>query len=106
MGNHQFNFQERFPDSSPACGLLGGGLSVPTLFENRLSPSAVEKQVEKLFKDSNFFFIKSQIWGMPGANDGNRVSGTFYEARIHLSPDFLHSRTKVQRIFFHLYRLC
>lgn len=79
--------------------------SVKPLVENRLSPSAIEDQVENLIAQfghkPEIRVLDTAIGVMPGANDGDRVAGAVYDGKIYLFRDELASSFDVQRTLFH-----
>ena len=81
------------------------GSSVETLVEKRLSPSAIEDQVEKLIAQfghkPELRIIDTAIGVIPGAENGEGVSGAVYQGRIYLFRDQLATSFDVQRTLFH-----
>jgi hypothetical protein len=81
------------------------GNSVEALVEKRLSPSAIEDQVENLIAQfghkPDIRIIDTAIGVMPGANDGDGVSGAVYNGKIYLFRDQLATSYDVQRTLFH-----
>lgn len=81
------------------------GRSIPLLVQERLTPSAVEDEIEKRLAPfghkPNIIVLDSAKGVLPGASDGDGIAGAVHQGRIYLFRDQLATRFDVQKTLFH-----
>lgn len=77
----------------------------PVNISERLTPSAIEEEIgyalAKFAHKPVIRVLDTAVGVLPGASNSDGISGALHDASIYLFRDFLHSRTEVQRTFFH-----
>lgn len=77
----------------------------PVNISERLTPSAIEEEIgyalAKFAHKPVIRVLDTAVGVLPGASDSDGISGALHDTSIYLFRDFLHSRTEVQRTFFH-----
>jgi hypothetical protein len=81
------------------------GRSVPLLVAERVSPSAIEDEIEKRLAPfghkPDVIVLDTAVGVIPGASDSDAVAGAVYQGRIYLFRDQLATRFDVQKTLFH-----
>lgn len=81
------------------------GRSVPLLVSERVSPSAIEDEIEKRLAPfghkPEVIVLDTAVGILPGASDSDAVAGAVYQGRIYLFRDQLATRFDVQKTLFH-----
>lgn len=81
------------------------GRSVPLLVSERVSPSAIEDEIEKRLAPfghkPDVIVLDTAVGVIPGASDSDAVAGAVYQGRIYLFRDQLATRFDVQKTLFH-----
>lgn len=79
--------------------------SVPLLVSERVSPSAIEDEIEKRLAPfghkPDVIVLDTAVGVIPGASDSDAVAGAVYQGRIYLFRDQLATRFDVQKTLFH-----
>jgi len=77
----------------------------PVNISEHLTPSAIEEEIgyalAKFAHKPVIRVLDTAVGVLPGASDSDGISGALHDSSIYLFRDFLHSRTEVQRTFFH-----
>lgn len=81
------------------------GRSVPLLVKERVSPSAVEDEIEQRLAPfghkPEIIVLDTATGVLPGASDGDGIAGSVHQGRIYLFRDQLATRFDVQKTLFH-----
>ncbi len=81
------------------------GRSVPLLVSERVSPSAIEDEIEKRLAPfghkPDIIVLDSAVGVLPGASDSDAIAGAVHQGRIYLFRDQLATRFDVQKTLFH-----
>lgn len=81
------------------------GRSVPLLVAKRVSPSAIEDEIEKRLAPfghkPDVIVLETAVGVIPGASDSDAIAGAVYQRRIYLFRDQLATRFDVQKTLFH-----
>ncbi len=81
------------------------GRSVPLLVSERVSPSAIEDEIEKRLAPfghkPEIIVLDTAVGVIPGASDSDAIAGALHQGRIYLFRDQLATRFDVQKTLFH-----